>query len=277
MPFGFGARKSKSSSSSNSLSTSLSGDMSRAFSGSLSEGASSTQQRVAFEDIFAQLYGGATGAANQALLEAPELSGTARQLFTGGVGMLEGLGQDAGTQYLEGRLGDEGFADQQIDLLREDTGRLFSEELNPAITSRAVAGGTLGGGRQGVAQGLAMEGANREFQRGALDIRMQDQQRKDDIAASIAANSLAATNTGLGALPGLLDTFQQGQGTQLGVYSSLSSILGGPTVLSQSQAAERATSASQSMSDAFSQAFATSTSKAKGKSASVDLSGGIVG
>ncbi len=44
----------------------------------------------------------------------------------------------------------------------------------PGITSEAVAGGALGGGRQGVAQGKAVESVGREFRRGSLEIRNAD-------------------------------------------------------------------------------------------------------
>lgn len=212
---------------------------------------STSGQRIAFEDVFAGLFGGASAAAKSALMGAPELATAAKQLFTGGSQFLQGLGGGAGTDYMEERLGGENpVLEEQIAALRDDAGRLFTEELNPAITSRAVAGGTLGGGRQGVAQGLAMEATQREFLRGATELRARDVEQRDAIAAQVAGNSLTAANTGLGALPGLLDLLERGNNSELGVFGALSSILGGPTTLSESS------SFGQSTSDSIAQAFA---------------------
>lgn len=274
--FNLGGSKSRSSSQSQSYgySGSVSSDISRSLQESLAGGQSSTTQGIAFSDIFSQLYGGASNAANRASLEAPMLADTARQLFTGGSKFLEGLGGDAGTDYLTSRIdGSNPVLDEQIGSLREDVGRLFSEQLNPAITSRAVASGTLGGGRQGVAQGLALDASAREFTRGATELRAQDLAARDQAAAQVAQNSLESANTGLGALPMLLDLQQQGVGSELGVFSNLASILGGPTVLSQSQSTDFSKSTAQSFADAFSRAFGeqTSSSSSKSKSASFDI------
>ena len=249
-----GLGKSKSDSSSYGYSTSESGQTSR----------STSTQDIAFEDLFSKLYGGATGAASGAIAQAPELAKAAKQLFTGGTQFLQGLGQDAGTNYLTSRIsGENPLLEEQISQLQEDTGRLFTENLNPAITSRAVAGGTLGGGRQGVAQGLAAEAAAREFTRGATALRSADMQMRDQAAAQVAGNSLQAASTGLGALPTLLDTAERGQNAELGVYSSLSSILGGPTVLTQSQ----------SVADAFSKSFGEESGTSKSRAWNFAMSG----
>lgn len=223
---------------------------------SFSSGQSTSRQNIAFEQMFQQLYGGASGAANRATANAGQLSDTAKQLFTGGSQFLQGLGGDAGTQYLEDRLdADNPVLNQQIDLLREDTGRLFSEQLNPAITSRAVAGGTLGGGRQGVAQGLAAGEAGRVFTQGATALRAADIAARDNNARTIAQNSLTSASTGLGALPGLLDLAERGNNQELGIYSQLSSILGGPTTLTNSQSSDMSRSSAESIAQALSSSF----------------------
>lgn len=241
---------------------------SQAESGQHSESLGFSTQEIAFQDLFQQLYGGATGAASKAVAQAPELASAARQLFTGGTRFLEDIGGDAGTNYLTSRIsGENPLLDEQIGALEEDVGRLFTERLNPAITSRAVAGGTLGGGRQGVAQGLATETAAREFTRGALELRSRDMQARDAAAAQVATNSLAGASTGLGALPSLLDLTERGQNAELGVYSSLSSILGGPTVLTEA--------GQRSFADAFSRSYGqeTSQSSSKGKAWNFNMSG----
>lgn len=257
---GMGRSKSASSnvmdSSSYGHSTSQSSDISRSIQEAVSGGQSSSSQSVFGADIFQQLYGGATGAASRASFQAPELAAAAQQLFTGGSQFLNSLGADAGSDYLNQRvMGESPVLQQQIDALREDTGRLFTEEFNPAITSRAVAGGTLGGGRQGVAQGMAMDTLAREFTRGATALRANDVNARDAAAQSIAQNSLQAANTGLGALPGLLDLKERGANSELGIFASLSNILGGPTVLGESQSNDFSRSTAQSIAEAFSRSF----------------------
>lgn len=238
----------------------------------VSTSTSTSRQNLAFEDIFRKLYGGASGAAEQSIMSAPQLREQAMQLFSGGMGILDSLGGDAGSEYMTNALNDEdALLNSQIDLLREDTGRLFTEELNPAITSRAVAGGSLGGGRQGVAQALAMRAAQSEFTRGSVALQTASQERKDRIAAEVAGNTLTAANTGLGALPGLLDMYERGQNAELGVYGSLSNILGGPTVLSSSDS--RADSIAEAFARSFGQNSSQSTSKSKGRAWNFDMSG----
>lgn len=235
-------------------------------SGQTSQSLGFSTQDIAFEDLFSQLYGNASGAAARTVAQAPELASAARQLFSGGTRFLEGLGTDAGTNYLTSRIsGENPLLAENISGLEEDVGRLFTERLNPAITSRAVAGGTLGGGRQGVAQGLATETAAREFTRGALALRTSDMQMRDQAAAQVASNSLSAASTGLGALPSLLDLTERGQNAELGVYSSLSSILGGPTVLTEA--------GQQSVANAFSRSFGEESSKSRGRAWNFSMSG----
>lgn len=283
MSLGLGANSAKSSGGGTSESYGYSGsnsqDLSQSSQSSVGGGQSSTTQGIAFEDIYKQLFGGAAGAAGGALAQAPELAAAAKQLFTGGTQFMQGLGGDAGTEYLADRLSGTGVVDEQIDLLREDTGRLFSESLNPAITSRAVAGGSLGGGRQGVAQTGAMESVGRAFTSGATQLRVADQSSKDAIAAQVAGNSLTAASTGLGALPGLLDLQERGNNAELGTYASLSSILGGPTVLSQSQGTNFSESTAQSISEALSRSFGeqtgTSQNWSRGKASGWNFSAGV--
>jgi hypothetical protein len=220
---------------------------------------STSRQNIAFEDMFANLYGNASGAAGRAAVGAGDLSQASRQLFTGGNQYLQSLGADQGSAYLNNRLdANNPVLEQQISQLQQDTGRLFREELNPAITSRAVAGGTYGGGRQGVAQGLAAEGAARTFTQGATALRAGDITSRDAVAQSIATNSLNAASTGLGALPSLLDVLQRGQNAELGVYSQLGSILGGPTTLTSSD--------SSSLAQSLARAYGEQQSTSRGRS-----------
>ena len=152
---------------------------------STSTSQSQSNQDIAFRDLYGQLYGNASNAASGAAANAGVLGDAAKQLFTGGNQFLQNLGGDAGSGYLEDRLSSNNpVLEQQISQLQQDTGRLFREELNPAITSRAVGGGTLGGGRQGVAQGLAAESAARVFTQGATALRAGDVASRDAVAQS---------------------------------------------------------------------------------------------
>lgn len=248
-------------------------DTSRSASNAMSGGQSN--QTIAFEELYRQLYGGASEAANSVAMQAPELRDAASQLFTGGSQFLQSLGSDAGTNYMTDRLNDDSGVEDIIASMRTDAGALFSEELNPAITSRAVAGGTLGGGRQGVAQGVAQAQVARDFTSQAAGLRYADKQSKDAIAANIAGNSIAAASTGLGALPGMLDILERGQNAELAPYSNLAGILGGPTTLTS--ATDFSRSISESAGDAFSRSFgeqsATSSSSSRGRSRGYDYSG----
>lgn len=266
-------QQSTSDSSSYGYSGAVSGDQSVSGSESIGGGSSTTTQGVFGADLFQQLYGRAATAAGGVALQAPELSDAAKQLFTGGSAFLQTLGGNAGSNYLEGRVAGENPAvEQVIASMRRDAGTLFSEELNPAITSRAVAGGTLGGGRQGVAQGIAQGKVVDSLIRASADVRMQDVAARDTAAMQLANNSVAAASTGLNALPGMLDIMERGHNAELAPYSSLAGILGGPTVLSQSEASDFSRATSQSIAEAFSRSFgeqaARSTSQSTGSSRS---------
>lgn len=222
---------------------------------------SSSTQDIFQRDIYGQLYGNASNAAGGAAANAGELRTAAQQLFTGGNQFLEQLGGDAGSAYLENRLsGANPVLNEQIANLQTDVGRLFREELNPAITSRAVAGGTFGGGRQGVAQGLAAESAANVFAKGATALRAGDIASRDAVAQSVATNSLNAASTGLGALPSLLEVLERGNNAELGVYSGLSQILGGPTTLTTAESIARSFGEQTSSSRGSSRAWNFDTS-----------------
>lgn len=217
-----------------------------------SQQVSGSSQDVFQGGSYAQLYGNAGAAAANQAANAGQLRTAAQQLFTGGNQFLGELGGDSGSAYLENRLSaNNPVLEQQISQLQADTGRLFREELNPAITARAVSGGTLGGARQGVAQGLAAEGAARVFTQGATALRAGDIASRDAAAQSIATNSLNAASTGLGALPSLLDILQRGNNAELGAYSQLSQIMGGPTTLTTAQSLARSYGEQSSQSSGY--------------------------
>lgn len=236
---------------SSSLSDSLSRSISQGTASSLSgsSGLSGSQQRIAFEDLFRELYGGATGATQKAAGLVPQLQGQAASLFNAGTGFLDTLQNQAG-----------GVADEQVAQLGSDLQRFYQEQIDPSIVGRGVATGTLGGSRGEVARGIASRGLFEEFARGSTNIR----------AADLARRSQAA-QAGLGALPSLLNVAQGGATAGLTPYSALSQILGGPTALTssfgeqtsfgQSESQQTSESIAQSIARALSEQFSSSTSQ----------------
>lgn len=273
--FGIGSSKQSSQSSSNEYGYSIDGSSSDSFSRGTSQSTSGSTGRsftdVAFSDIFASLYGNASGAAGRMAAQAPGFSEQAQQLFSGGMSFLDELG--GGSDYLDSRLSSENpVLQQQIDALGGDLGKFFREELNPAITSSAVMSGTLGGGRQGVAQGKATEAVGREFQRGALELRAADVASRDAIASTLLANRTQAAGAGLNALPGLAGIAEAGFGAELAPWEALAGILGGPTTLAGSEQSSFSQSTAEDIARAIAESFGTaenwasSQSSSKGKS-----------
>lgn len=243
--FNFGGSSSRSNSQSSSLGFGYGYSGNESLSDSLSR--SSSGQTIAFEDLFRELYSGATGAAAKVSTLAPGLTDQANRLFSGGVDFLSQLQRT-----------DDGVLNGQIDALGSDLGRFFREELNPAITSRGVATGTLGGGRQGVAQGIAARGLAEEFAQGSASLRAADRQGRD-----------AAAATGLGALPGLFGLAQAGAGSELMPYQALAAILGGPTTLTSSSSDSIAQAISRAFGEDFSYDSSQSSSSSRSKAFSL--------
>jgi hypothetical protein len=185
---------------------------------------------------------------------------------------LDRLGVGAGEDYLSSRLTDTSARDAQLDTLQTRMGSLFSEELNPAITAKHVAGGSLGGGRQGVAQAQAVGRVQREFAAGASDIISRDQAAKDAAAVQLMAGKNAAATTGLNALPNMLGLASAGLGAEMSPYTALASIVGGPSVLTQSGSQDWSEASSEQVARAISEAMgfsygtSQSTSSSKSKS-----------
>ncbi len=265
--FGFGGGRSRSNSQSQS--SSFGASRSDSFSGGFSRGGSEagSTQRIAFEDVFARLFGGAESAA--AGLDPSLLTQSANQLFSGGIDFLDSIGGDAGTDFLTRRIsGESPVLDEQIDALSDDLSRFYSEELLPGITSDAVASGTLGGGRQGVAQGLAAERVAGEFTRGVTELRSRDIAARDAAAATIAGNALTGTQLGVGALPSLYGLSEASFGAELAPYQALAGILGPQTTLTESASSsfQTAEDFARAFSRAFNQSQASSSSSSDSKS-----------
>lgn len=112
----------------------------------------------------------------------------------------------------------------QQESLQAGLGQLFTEELNPALESNAIAAGGFGGGRQGVAQGQAVGQLGQAYTQGLGDIVA----RANAQAASAASlmPQLAQAQAANALLP---------QTAALDPLERLAGILGGPTVLAKSQ------------------------------------------
>lgn len=244
--FDFGASKNESSSRSESSARSFDNldqfgfNFARDVSGS--RGSSASRSRVAFEDVFQQLFGGASRAAGA--VDTGALSGAANLLFSSGAGFIDSLAEGGeGAGFLRDRLaGGSGLADEQIDILGEDIAKFLAEDVNPAITSGGVSAGTLGGSRGDVRRGLASEAALREFRRGAVDIRRGEQTALDNIATTLAADEAGRFTTALGSLGDLFGLAESSAFATLSPFAALGQILGGPTVLTDSESSQLAES-----------------------------------
>lgn len=289
--FSFGGSKSRTKSSGQSSSINFSdagsesGGFSAGGSGSVSAsssigqavGGSTSDQRVAFEDVFARLFGGAEGAA--AGLDPSMLTEVSNQLFSGGVGFMDQLTGGADTDFLESRIsGDDGLLEEQISELGEDIGSFFREQILPGITSEAIAGGSLGGGRQGVAEGAAADTAGREFRRGSTALRTGDAANRTEAAGMLGRTRIDSAATGLSSLGQVAGIADIGFGAELEPFERLSALLGGPTVLGASSSSNVSSSIARSdtESNAFNNAedFARSFSSSFGQSQASNKSSG---
>jgi hypothetical protein len=183
------------------------------------------------------------------------------------------LQDNAGITALEKRVSGPSEALQaNLDTLQSSLGRLFKEELNPAITGSAVAAGTLGGGRQGVAQAGAARGIAEQFSAGASTLISEDQAQRDDAAATLSALLTEGAGLGLSNLGGLFELGLEGQ-LNLAPLTALSQILGSPTVLTEAQDFSKSFSESlgESFQEAFSQDFSFGTSQQQSKSKGFSL------
>ncbi len=220
--------------------------------GSSASSQSTTSQDVFSADLFRSLFSGASNVAGE--IDTSGLTEAANQLFSSGQGFLGDLqslsaGTDVSGEFLSSRIsGEGGFVDENIAALGEDLGQFFNEQLLPGITSQAVGGGALGGGRQGVAQGKAIESVGREFRRGSLEIRNRDLRERTEAARALSAQKLSASQAGL---TGVQQQFDLANAATLAPFSpflTLAQILGSPTTLTESQATSKSKSLSFDLS-----------------------------
>lgn len=258
--FGVGFDTSSSRSESGGASTSFDRSGSQATSG----------QRIAFQDVFSNLFSNATGAAGR--VDPGRISQAASLLFNAGGGIIDNL-QDGGVagEALEERLrARDGLADRQIDQLGDRLERFLGEQANPAITQSGVQAMTLGGSRGEVQRGIAERGAAEAFTSGATDILLRDQAARDDIASTLLANENARSATSLSALPQLFGLQEAGALSELSPYAALSGILGPQIALTDSQSTSFGEGGSQAeqFSSAIAEALGFSLDRTRGRAAS---------
>jgi len=169
-----------------------------------------------------------------------------------------GLGQQQ-LQQIAG--GNDPAVGNQIGQLGQDIQRQFNQLL-PGIESQAIGGGQLGGGRQGVAQGLGLQASQDAFGRGAAQIRFDDLSRQLQAGTALGQQQgqagaqlgnlglqqgigeagfdlqglQSATQANLGGLDQLQNLFNLGFSPFQAEFSpllSLAQIIGDPTVLQQ--------------------------------------------
>ncbi len=175
----------------------------------------------------------------------------------------------------------------QTKSLASGLGNLFTDEINPAIENAAIASGGFGGGRQGVAQGVAAGQLGNAFTSGLGDITARANAQAQ--VAIGAAPGLAEAGIGAAAAPGQFGFDQLGQFAQLvGAPTVLSAgetfgttgsrARGGSTSTGSSVSGSSQTGGSQSVSRAqsLSQAISQSRTRARGKSKSYDFNFGWV-
>lgn len=139
---------------------------------------------------------------------APQLQGQMQ-------GMLGDLGAtSAGTSQAMQGLGAMGqvgggnpYLQQNLDALGAGINRQMENYIMPGIAQGAVQSGGFGGGRQGVAQGLAVQGAQDAFQQGASNLLNQSAQQS--LQANTAMGGLQ-TQAGMAGLQGAGSIFQMG-------------------------------------------------------------------
>ncbi len=167
-------------------------------------------------------------------------------------GELPGFGATADAQQAlrQQAFGENPELQNQINLLGQDIGQTFQQQILPGIQSEAIGTGQLGGGREGVAQGLASQAALSEFQRGAQTFRSEDITRQLAAAGQLGQLGLGQqAQTGaqlgdagalnLGALGELQNLFNLGLSpfaAEFGALNNLAGIIGQPTVLQQGAA-----------------------------------------
>ncbi len=163
----------------------------------------------------------AQGQALGAMGQQGALQGVSQGLVGQGMGFLgnlQGIGSPAMQQ-------------QQIGQLGANLGQMFQQQVLPGIRRGAIGAGMAGGGRQGVAEGVAAGQLGQAFASGATDIMANAQMQR-----------IAAAQAGIGGLGQIMGVAGAPWTAQYNPLMQFASILGAPTVLSKSESESRSDS-----------------------------------
>ena len=245
--------KSRSTSSSSSSSRSFVDPQQQPFLQFLRQQAQGVQQgqQQARTDTAFDLGGQLLGAGGQGLSNVGAIQGQLQ-------GNLGGFGATADAQQAlrQQAFGENPELQNQINLLGQDIGQTFSQQILPGIQSEAIGFGQLGGGREGVAQGLGIQSALGEFQRGASTLRSDDINRQLAAAGQLGQLGLGqqqqtagqlgtAGQLNLQGIESLQSLFNLGLApfdAEFGGLQQLAQIIGDPTILQEAQATGEAAS-----------------------------------
>lgn len=187
------------------------------------------------------------------------------QQFIGGLSGIADGSNPFISNLLARTSGSNPYLNNQIDALGADIGRNLQTNILPQIGSGFALANQYGGGRQGLAEGLALESAQREFGQGATALRSDAYNQGAEAAALALAAQTDAANVGLGGLGQQVELGLAGPLAGLLPLEQLQGLLGSPTILSDSFSLGGSTSAS--VSDAISR----SESRSKGKGGSFNF------
>jgi hypothetical protein len=187
---------------------------------------------------------GAGGIGDMASMLSQQLGGQGQQFLQQFQGMQQAGG--GGTDFLQQRVSQQNpFLNEQINQMGLDMNQQFTQSILPAISQGAQAVGGLGGGRQGVAQGLASQGMQQAFAQQSANLRFQDVGLRQAAAGQLSQGGLQAGQAGMGSLGGLFNMGMSPFAAQFQPLAQLAAILGGPTVLSQQQSQQQAVGGSR--------------------------------
>ena len=113
---------------------------------------------------------------------------------------------------------------QNVDMLGQNLQKQLQNSLMPQIADQSIQSGGFGGGRQGIAQGLALQGTQDAFAQGALGIQNNAYNQANQATQFGSNFNLQSAMGGMGMLG-------QAQQQEMTPFLTLAQILGSPTVL----------------------------------------------
>jgi len=184
---------------------------------------------------------GAGGQAQAAGELSAQLGGFGQSFLSNLQNIAGGAGQLPGSNFLEQRLSQQNpFLNEQITQLGQDIGQQFQQSILPGIRGNALSVGGLGGGRQGVAEGLAAQGATDAFARGSANLRFQDVGLRQAAASQLQNAGLGqqqmqigAAQSGIGSLGGMMNLGMSPFAAAFSPLAQFAAILGPQNILSR--------------------------------------------